>query len=293
MKKILSFALAMILTLLLFTLPASAQSTSKVIYIDLASIGWENALDIEVHYLTYHTVPVEGNAEDVAYTAYIDRKPGDNPVVALDLTDFYSRRQTDVNYGIMLNNHTDNQTSYPTLFDMSCMGKTLYGNGTEYRLPHSLSGYPALFWEETDPYSYGPVAELLSDTGELRGMCYPISRTVTYVSYARRYREMNSGYEGWKQEFSKVLGIAAYNTGLSVSEAQKALDDAQISVAVTPCFDDSPIGRFKSFLSNDLDEARKSGKSDQEILDEKAEELGLLPYQVYTCLEDLDRKSVV
>lgn len=57
--------------------------------------------------------------------------------------------------------------------------------------------------------------------------------------------------------------------------------------------DTTPAEQFKSFLLNELEEARKSGRSDQEILDEKAKELGLIPYQVYSCLEELGMRGSV
>lgn len=57
--------------------------------------------------------------------------------------------------------------------------------------------------------------------------------------------------------------------------------------------EDTPVELFENFLLNELDEARKSGRTDQEILDEKADELGLIPYQVYYCLEKLQMRDKV
>ena len=51
--------------------------------------------------------------------------------------------------------------------------------------------------------------------------------------------------------------------------------------------------QFEYFLLYELEEARLSGRPDQELLDDKAKELGLIPSQVYYCLELLGMRDSV
>ncbi|MBQ3417933.1 MAG: dockerin type I repeat-containing protein [Ruminococcus sp.] len=286
MKKISAVILTFALLLTMLILPANAQNNS-FIYVDLASLGWKNASLLFIDVTDYELEKVMGPA--LMYT-YIQPNAGES-ILQIDMSGVFSSMTEGSPCRIVMKNSDNKTAAYPLMIDPSCAGDTIKATGSTVRRFSSGTEY-MVYWEHQDPKINGPAIEI-TNNGTVYGECFPYPAYDMLVSYINKNINSFNGYSD--EDIQLKIFATAESLGLSRIDAVKAIKESDLSINIPdlPVFDDTPQGRFKNFLFYELEDARKSGKSDQEILDEKAEELGLLPYQIYTCLEDLGIRDQV
>lgn len=237
MKKILAAALSLMMVLSMGVIGTSAAETeteNQVIYFEVPT--GEGMLDWDGTKLFCHIWEYGG--EDFAQWQSKKEactKTDTEGVWMYDITAKGFTVEEGKTYAVIFS-EGNNQT-YDTLFDISCMGDTLYCKGEESIIENpSDSSKQALaaYWKNADATKYGPVRQLTS-IGNVVGECFAPGADAEslYTDFIVSKLEVTLGSVDMTQE--ELLAHASSQLGISAERAYELELDAGLH---TPWSDD-------------------------------------------------------
>ncbi len=232
-------ALAMLLALLMFASvgvigASAAEEENQVIYFELPKgsgmLNWEGK-SLYCHIWEY------GGDSFAQWQSKKEacKKTDTEGIWAYDITSKGFALEDGVTYAVIFS-EGNNQT-YDTLFDITCIGDTLYCKGEDsiIEAPTDSSKQAlAAYWRNADPAKYGPIRQLTS-IGNVVGECYAPGADAEslYIDFIVNKLETTLQYVTMTQE--ELLAHASSQLGISPERAYELELDAGLH---TPVSDD-------------------------------------------------------
>ena len=167
-------------------------------------------------------------------------------------------------YGVIFSNEVGLQT-YDTLFDVTCIGDTLYCKGEDSIIEapsDSAKKALATYWKNADPAKYGPIRQLTS-IGNVVGECFAPGADAEslYTDFIVNKLETTLGYVTMTQ--TELLAHASSQLGISAERAYELELDAGLHTPVTG--DELPLPSTDDQASEDeelyeLGDVNRDGK---------------------------------
>lgn len=234
MKKILAVMLCMLMVLSMGIFGASAADTeNQVIYFEepknLGSASW-NSTKMYCHIWAY------GGDSFAQWQSKKEAcvKTDTEGLWMYDITAKGFEIENGVTYAVIFSDQSGAQT-YDTLFDITCLGDTLYCKGEESIIEaptDSSKTALAAYWKNADATQYGPVRQLTS-IGNVVGECFAPGADAEslYVDFLTNKLETTLQYVNMTQE--ELMDHASSQLGISEDRAYELELEAGLHTPVT------------------------------------------------------------
>lgn len=219
MKRILAVVLTLMMLFTMGVTGATATTEQQIIYFeeptDLGLISWDSE-KIFCHIWEY------GGESFAQWQAKKEAcvKTETEGLWAYEITAKGFEVENGKTYGVIFSNEDGMQT-YDTIFDITCIGDTLYCKGEESIIEapaDSTKTALATYWKNADPAKYGPIRQLTS-IGNVVGECFAPGEDAEsiYVEFIKNKLETTLGYVDMTQE--ELLKHASSQLGISADRA--------------------------------------------------------------------------
>ena len=265
MKKILAVVLTMVMVLSMGVIVASAADTTdkQVIYFEepknLGAQSWEST-KMYCHIWAY------GGDSFAAWQSKKEAcvKAETEGVWMYDITGKGFAIEEGVTYAVIFSNQDGAQT-YDTLFDITCVGDTLYCKGEESIIEaptDSSKTALAAYWKNADATQYGPVRQLTS-LGNVVGECFAPGADAEslYTDFLVNKLETTLQYVSMTQD--ELLDHASSQLGISKDRAI----ELEVEAGITRTWSDDEI-------PTDDEASKDEASKDEATKDELKFEMG-------------------
>ncbi len=219
MKRIFAIVLTIMMLFTMGITGATATTEDQVIYFeeptDLGIASWESTM-IYCHIWEY------GGESLAQWQSKKEScvKTETEGLWAYEITAKGFEIEKGKTYGVIFSNQDGLQT-YDTIFDITCVGDTLYCKGEDSIIEapsDSTKTALATYWKNADPAKYGPIRQLTS-IGNVVGECFAPGADAEslYVEFIENKMETTLGYVDMNQE--ELLAYAASQMGISPDRA--------------------------------------------------------------------------
>ena len=219
MKRVVSLVLVLMMLFAMGIMGATATTEDQVIYFeeptDLGIASWEST-KVFCHIWEY------GGESFAQWQAKKEAcvKTETEGLWAYEITAKGFEVEKGKTYGVIFSNEDGMQT-YDTIFDVTCIGDTLYCKGEDSIIEapsDSTKTALATYWKNADPAKYGPIRQLTS-IGNVVGECYAPGADAEslYVDFIENKLETTLGYVDMSQE--ELLAHASSQLGIAPDRA--------------------------------------------------------------------------